>query len=99
MKDRGPVYLSEEEIDEAVIAEAEDESAWDEPVSVTREGTEVFSLSLEAAERARFFARLHREPDLQRWLRRVIEERLDLEEAAFGDAKRELAEAVSSPAS
>ena len=90
--------LSQEEIDEAVIAEADEDNAWEEPISVSREGAVVFSLPLGSAERARFFARLHRESDVERWLQRVIEERLDLEEAAFADAKRELAEAAASAA-
>ena len=40
--------------------------------------------------KAAFFARLHREGSLDNWLKRIIQERLDIEEAAFPGFKREL---------
>jgi len=43
------------------------------------------------ASRAAFFARLHRGLSLEEWLNRVIQERLDIEEAAFSGFKLELA--------
>jgi len=82
--------LSEEEIDEIVIAQAEDDSAWEEPVCVRRTELSSMSLPSELASRAAFFARLHREASVEDWLKRVIQERLDLEEAAFAELKREL---------
>ena len=81
----------EEEIDRRVVAQAEDASAWEEPVYVQREGISAISLPSELAAQAAFFARLHREATVEDWLRRVIQERLDLEEAAFTGLKRELA--------
>ena len=48
-------------------------------------------LPAELAARARFFARLHRQASVDDWLRHVIQERMDLEEAAFTGLKRELA--------
>jgi len=48
-------------------------------------------LPFELAARAAFFARLHREASVEEWLRRVIQERIDLEEAAFAGLKRDLA--------
>jgi hypothetical protein len=82
--------LSEEEIDEIVIAQAEDDSAWEEPVRVRQTKLSSMSLPSELALRAAFFARLHREASVEDWLERVIRERLDLEEAAFAELKREL---------
>lgn len=41
--------------------------------------------------RAAFFARLHREKSVDAWIERIIRDRLDLEEAAFAEAKREVA--------
>jgi hypothetical protein len=82
--------LDEEEIDSLVTAQADDESAWLNPVYVRRSKSAAFSLPSELAARAAFFARLHRATDVDDWLKRVVEERLDLEEAAFAELKREL---------
>ena len=43
------------------------------------------------AARAAFLAKLHREGRLEEWLARIIRERVELEEVAFIEAKRELA--------
>jgi len=40
--------------------------------------------------KAAFFVRLHREEDLSNWLKRIIQERLDIEEAAFAGSKKDL---------
>lgn len=82
--------LSEEEIDEIVIAQADDDSAWEEPMRVQRERSAFVKLPAEMATRAAFFARLHREASVEDWLKRIIQERLDLEEAALTGLKREL---------
>jgi len=44
----------------------------------------------ELAARAAFLARLHKEENLEGWLTRIIKERVELEEVAFTEAKREL---------
>lgn len=82
--------LSEEEIDRAVIAQAEDDSAWDKPVKAKRAKSASFMLPAVLATRAAFLARLHRESSLEDWLRRIIQERIDIEEAAFTGLKKEL---------
>ena len=82
---------SEKEIDEIVIAQADDDSAWDKPIRVRRSKSEAVSIPAEVASRAAFFARLHREPSLEHWIKKVIAERIDIEEAAFANAKRDLA--------
>lgn len=81
---------SEREIDEAVIATADDNAAWEKPVRVKRAKGEL-SLPAEIAARAAFFARLHREPNAEQWIKRIVSERIDIEEAAFAASKRELA--------
>lgn len=43
----------------------------------------------ELATRAAFFARLHRESSVDDWLKRIIQERIAFEEAAFAELKRE----------
>jgi hypothetical protein len=82
--------LSEEEVDARVIAEAEDDSAWEKPIRVRRSKSSAVSLPAELASRAAFFARLHREASLEEWLKRIIEERLNIEEAVFAESKRDL---------
>ncbi|MGH9873635.1 MAG: hypothetical protein ACRD9S_14395 [Pyrinomonadaceae bacterium] len=82
---------SEKEIDKLVIAQADHDSAWEKPVQVRRSKSEAVSIPAEVASRAAFFARLHREPSLEHWIKKVIAERIDIEEAAFADAKRDLA--------
>ncbi len=82
---------NEKEIDELVIAQADDDSVWEKPVQVRRSKSEAVSIPAEVASRAAFFARLHREPSLEHWIKKVIAERIDIEEAAFAHAKRDLA--------
>lgn len=82
--------LSEEAIDRAVIAQADDESAWDRPVRAHKAKGTSISLPAALASRAVFFARLHRHASLEDWLEHIIQERLDIEEAAFAGFKKEL---------
>lgn len=82
--------LDESELDAVVIAEADDDSAWGKPTRTGRVNAAAFSLPAELAARAAFFARLHRAAGVEEWLKRVVEERLALEEAAFAEVKREL---------
>ena len=81
--------LSEKQIDEAVIAQADDDAAWESPIRVRRRRTSL-SLSADLAARAAFFARLHREMSVDEWLRRIIRERINIEEAALSRVRREL---------
>ena len=87
--------LSESEIDQMVIAQAEDDTAWESPVRVQLGAPASLALPAELAARAAFLARLHRTPSVEDWLRRVIEERVELEEAAFIGIKRTLAARAS----
>jgi hypothetical protein len=82
---------SEREIDELVIAEADDESAWERPIRVHRPKGANVPLPSELAARAAFFARLHHEGSVEKWVQRILHERIELEEAAFAELKRELA--------
>lgn len=80
-----------QEIDRIVLAQADDDSAWEKPIRVRKAKLASVPLPSELAARAAFFARLHREISIEHWLRRVIQERIDLEEAAFAGLKRDLA--------
>lgn len=61
---------SEKEIDDLTIAQADDDSAWGKPVQVRRSKSEAVSIPAEVASRAAFFARLHREPSLEHWIKK-----------------------------
>ena len=82
--------MTEEEVDQRVITQADDASAWESPIKVRKSKKTSLNLPSELASRAAFFARLHREGSLDNWLKRIIQERLDIEEAAFSGFKREL---------
>jgi hypothetical protein len=81
---------TEEEIDEFVESQADEDSAWGKPIQVRRTNTASISLPAELAARAAFLAKLHREKDVKDWLTKVIRERVELEEVAFNQAKREI---------
>lgn len=80
----------EEQIDELVIAQADDDVAWEEPVRVKHPRPASMTLPPDLAARVAFFARLHREPSVENWLARIVQERVDLEEAIFAGLKRQL---------
>ncbi len=81
--------MTQEEIDERVTAQSDDDSAWEPLVQVSRKQAAI-GLPGNLAQRAAFLARLHRERNLQTWIERVIRERVELEERAFTQARREL---------
>lgn len=83
--------LSEEEVDNLVIAQADDDDAWDEAIQVSGKEAASLSLPAELAARAAFLAKLHKEQSTKEWLRRIIAERIELEESAFMNFKKELA--------
>jgi hypothetical protein len=82
--------LSQEEIDKIVVAQANDDSAWEKPIYVRRKKSASLSIPAELAARAAFLARLHRQTNTDEWLTHIIQERVELEEAAFARVKREL---------
>jgi hypothetical protein len=81
---------TEKEIDALVVAQAEDDSAWEKPVRVKRGKSASVSIPAELAARAAFLAQIHRKKNVEEWLKHVIEERIELEEAAFVGAKQDL---------
>jgi hypothetical protein len=83
--------LLERDIDSIVVAQADDDTAWEKPVRVRGSKIASVPLSSALATRVAFFARLHREKSMEAWIERIIQERLDLEEAAFAGLKRDLA--------
>ncbi|MGH9843401.1 MAG: hypothetical protein ACREEM_32085 [Blastocatellia bacterium] len=84
-------HLSDEEIDHLVESQADDDAAWDAPIEVSRKLPASLSLPANLAMKAAFLAKLHKEPDMTEWLRRIITEQIELEESAFMEFKRILA--------
>ena len=90
-KSKRPATPDQGIIDREVISRADDDSAWEAPIRVKRSKPASLSLPGELAARAAFLARLHREAHLDKWVERVVRERVELEEVAFREAKKKLA--------
>jgi len=73
-----------------VVSQSENDSAWEAPIRVKRSKPASLSIPGELAARAAFLARLHREDGLESWVERVLRERVELEEFAFREAKKNL---------
>lgn len=82
--------LTEKEIDQLVISQADEDSAWGKPIRVRRTEPTSVSIPAELAARAAFLAQLHRKKSLDEWVADIIEERIELEEAAFIGVKQDL---------
>jgi len=91
IKDKTKKILSEQEIDQLVTGQANDDSAWEKPVRVRRTEPGSLSISANLAARATFLAQLHRIKNVDDWLTHIIQERIELEEAAFIGVKQDLA--------
>ena len=89
MKTRGKTKLSQEAINKTVVAQANDDSAWTTPIRVRKAKVATVPFSAALVARAAFFAQSRREANVEAWLKRVIQERINLEEAAFAGVKRE----------
>ena len=82
--------LSREAIDDVVTLEAGDDSAWDAAVRVKRPRVASVSIPGDLAARAAFLAKLHREPRVDKWVERIVRDRVELEELAFAEARKSL---------
>jgi len=82
--------LSGKEVDDLVVAEAENAAAWEPQVKVKPSTGTSFSLPRDLAARAAFLARIHHTERVGEWITKVIRERIELEEVAFAQAKREI---------
>ena len=83
--------LTQDQIDRVVTAQADDDSAWQKAIVVRRPKSASFSIPAELAARAAFLARLHRESRVDKWVERIVRERVEIEESAFTAAKKTLA--------
>ena len=82
---------TQNQIDELVTAQADQDSAWEKVVPVRRSKSTSLSIPADLAARAAFLAKLHRENGLDKWVERIVRERVEIEESAFTAAKRTLA--------
>ena len=82
---------SEREIDRIVASQVDDDSAWEKPVIVHRIKPTSLSIPADLAARAAFLAQLHRTKNVDYWLTSIIQERIEMEEAAFIGVKQDLA--------
>lgn len=83
--------LSQEQIDRLVTAQADEDTAWQKAIVVKRPKSTSLSIPAELAARAAFLAKLHRESRVDKWVERIVRERVEIEESAFTAAKRTLA--------
>ena len=90
-RNKKTMIVDQEGIDRLVISQSDDDSAWEAPIQVKRSKPVSLSIPGELAARAAFLAQLHREARVDKWVERVVRERVELEELAFTEAKKKLA--------
>jgi hypothetical protein len=83
--------LSQDHVDRIVTVQADDDSAWQKAIVVRRPKSTSLSIPAELAARAAFLAKLHRESRVDKWVERIVRERVEIEESAFTAAKKTLA--------
>lgn len=82
--------FSEDEIDKIVVEQVDSESAWEKPIHVRKTKSTSLSVPADLAARAAFLTKLHRETNIEKWLIHIIKERIEIEEVAFVEAKRDM---------
>lgn len=95
MADMTKPALSEKEIDQLVISQINDDSAWEAPRFVEKSAATHMALPPELAAKAAFFAQLHNMPTAEAWLHSIIQERIEFEESASAGIKRVLEKRAS----
>ena len=81
----------DDRIDADVIAQADNEEAWEKNRSVTPSTRPTsIRLSPRTIDKAKFFARVHHVRGYQTWLKRIIEERIDTEYEVYKSLKSEV---------
>ncbi len=80
--------LTEQEIDDIVIADADELNQWESPVFMQPDVPTTISIPFSLAVRAQFFAGLHKKHSMEEWLQTIIQERVDFEETAYATLKQ-----------
>lgn len=91
MKTKSPKKRAEAEIDAMVIAQANDNTAWEKPIRVRKPKSTALTIPTDLAARAAFLAHVHRMKTVEEWVTHVIQERIELEEAAYAGVKEAIA--------
>jgi len=81
---------AQDQVDRFVTAQADENSAWQKAIVVRRPKSRSLSIPAELAARAAFLAGLHRESRVDKWVERIVRERVEIEESAFTAAKKTL---------
>ena len=81
--------LSEKKIDEIVTREADDLTKWEEPIFVKPASATSIRLSPEIVRKAKYLAKIHKFKGYQTWLKRIIEERIRIEEEILRELRQE----------
>jgi hypothetical protein len=77
-------------IDQELIKMASDETMWDKETHVQPKSRPTsIRFSPRIIQRAKFFARIHRERGYQSWLKRIVEERIETEYQLYKQLKDE----------
>ena len=74
--------LSETAIDRIVEQQANDETAWEAPIAVSRQPA-FLVLPEDLAAKASFFANLYQAESVESWLVQIIQQRIALEESVL----------------
>lgn len=81
----------DEKIDEEVIRQASDGKAWSKETRIAPKTRPTsIRLSPRTIERAKFFARVHKERGYQSWLKKIVEERINTEYELYRRLKQEV---------
>lgn len=83
--------LTQGQVDRFVTEHADEDSAWGKAMVVKRPKSMSLSIPAALAARAAFLAKLHRESGVDKWVERIVRERVEIEESAFTAAKKTLA--------
>ena len=74
----------ERDIDKIIMKQAHDDKAWEKEKKVIPKMTPTsIRLDSRTIERAKFFAKVHKQRGYQTWLKKIIEERIDTEYEIF----------------
>ena len=82
--------VRDQKIDELVENQAFDEDAWENETEISPKSKPTsIRLSPRTIQRAKFFAKVHRQRGYQSWLKRIIEERVSAEYDLYRQLKKQ----------
>ena len=82
--------VKEQAIDELVKKQTDDDEAWENGLEINPKSKPTsIRLNTRTIQRAKFFARVHRQRGYQSWLKIIIEERISTEYEMYKRLKRQ----------